>query len=323
MTCFLIPIASSQIFYGDLFVCVPHFDNNNKLRQLATDLIKCVKDHYVPALALIHEHFFEDLVTRNKKQKIEKVDLSIPYKLTLGEKSNVEMPDYKSPICRSIGDETVKNCYDCQYFGWEESSDNVVEKYLHKLWQDRRTERTDIKESLIFKKRLYTDPNMLDRLEDFFKPSKAKLKKDGDLLPSVLVVAPPGAGKDDVPNLLKLFTNCYNRGEIYKLNMASLKPDVITPVAMVGGKFTWEESNGKFHREETTKLKGILSEIREKTRKEFEDFYRDAGDEGLIKKSELYKNNLGKIIKKLQRNKKNYGINLLMQKKMQKGCAVS
>ena len=150
MTSFLIPIASSQIFYGDLFVCVPHFDDKkdeDKLKKLASELLRCVKEHYVPALALIHEHFFEKLVASKITKDIDEKGISSkdnssdkyikyltdPYLLTFNSERIIKM-EYQSSICRR---EKEKNrpapCYSCDYFGWEKSSDNVVEKYLHKL----------------------------------------------------------------------------------------------------------------------------------------------------------------------------------------------
>lgn len=291
MTSLFIPIASNQIFYGDLFICIPHFHYNgdsDKIKQLASKLLKCVNEHYVPALALIHEHFFEKLVAPQIEEVMKKEVstlkeiqencikiLTDPYNLMfcLGQGPLIE---YQSSICRRDRDKEnrQKPCYSCQHFGWEASSDNVVEKYLHKLWQDRKTGRTNIDESLFFKDYLYTDPKMLNVLERFLKPSKAKLKN----LPSVLVVAPTGAGKEDIPKLIKLFTHYYNRGRLYKLNMASLKPDAVVPVAMIGGEITEEENqkyeilNLHFYKEETHKLKGMLQKIRERTRKDFLDF---------------------------------------------------
>lgn len=300
ITSFLIPIASNQIFYGNLLVFVPHFHKDNdidKIRQLATELLNVSKKHYVPALAIIHEHFFENLVIRNK-QSPTKEDLNTHYKLKLGKKPDNQKPVYKSPICRSQEEEPY--CFTCQYFGWEESSDNIVEKYLHKLWQDRRTKRVEIKESFVFKNRLYMDPKILDEFEGFLKPSKAKLKKDDDYLPSVLVVASAGAGKEDIPKLLKLFSDCYNRGMTYKINMAALKPDAILPMIIAGGKITCEESNEELYRKETYKLKGILREIREQIRDEFLKFVKNKDDEeGLFKKVEKCEGDINSCIKKV------------------------
>lgn len=302
LTSLLIPIASSEIFYGDLMVLIPYFkkieieeiEYENKLKQLASELLKCVKKHYVPALALIHEHFFENLISKRKDIGIN--ELMDTYDVCLHNDKIGGL--YNSPICRRATkvdkSERVKSCYECEYFGWEESSDNVVEKYLHKLWQDRKTDRTNIDESLFFKNRLRTDPEMLDVLESFLKPSKAKLKKDDDLLPSILVVASPGAGKEDVPKLIKLFSDFYNRGKTYKLNMASLKPDAIAPVAMVGGEIICKPSSkGTLT---TYKLMGILRIIREETHGKFQKFFSVIkeelieGDDNLYIKTMNYEN---------------------------------
>lgn len=315
ITSFLIPIASSEIFYGDLLVCIPHFELRKrkgtkekyeskdivKLKQLASKLLKCIKKHYVPALALIHEHFLENLVSKN--QDIKKEDLTKSHVLKLGETT----VNYKSHICRKAGEKKDdKSCYEhnCDYLD-KEPSNNVVEKYLHKLWQDRRTGKTDIKKSLVFKDRLYTDPRMLDVLEGFLKPSKAKLKKDRDFLPSVLVVGAPGSGKEIIPALLKLFSDCYNRGETYKLNMASLKPDAVAPVAMVGGEITWEGGR-------TSKLEGIFEKIREETRIEFGKFFFGEndykGDKSLTEKAKEHEGNLISCINKSFEDLKEFDI---------------
>lgn len=296
ITAFLIPIASSQVFYGDLFICTPHFNEDDiNLKQLASELLRCVKKHHVPALALIHEHFFEKSVIKSGKKINDTLDLTYKGK---------KIGEYISPICRSIKDQGVKHCYQCTYFGWEESSDNTVEKYLHKLWQNRRTRFTDkkIKESLFFKNRLYTDPKMLDVLEGFLKPSKAKLKN----LPSILVVASPGAGKEDIPPLLKLFTDYYDKGKTYKLNMASLKPDAIVPMAMVGGEITSKKDveygilNLSFHKKETYKLEGILQKIRKETQKDFEKFIKDELNQKIEKYEDYFKDRIKNIIDRIK-----------------------
>lgn len=317
VTSLLIPIVSSEIFYWDLMVLLPYFlkieiEYENKLKQLSSKLLTCIKKHYVPALALIHEHFFEKIISKQKN--IGVIELMGQYDVWL-HNDKINGSYYRSPICRRATkvdkSEREKSCYECEYFGWEKSSDNVVEKYLHKLWQDRKTigERKYINESLFFKNRLYTAPKMLDLLEDFLKPSKAKLKKDEDILPSILVVGSPGSGKEDVPKFIKLFSDCYNRGETYKLNLASLKPDAIAPFAMVGREIAWEECNDKSHspfklfsdREETYKLKGILRKIREQTRQELEDFISGKGDfkgsKCLAEKTKEYQAHLETCIK--------------------------
>lgn len=312
---FFIPIASSQVFYGVIFICLPHFEWNkdkNKIEQLISELLRCIKRHYVPALALIHEHFYEKLLYHEIKkitgQKTltgnEKIQLlSKPFPLSLYDpKTGEDLTDtetilYEGFVCRNP---TCEICFKCQYFGWEEVSDNVVEKYLHKLTQDRKIlgEVEYIERSLLFRNRLYTDPLMLDILEDFLKPSKAKLKREGDLLPSVLIEAPPGAGKEDIPNILRVFTDCYNRGKIYSLNMASIKPDAIVPVAMVGGEFTWERSiysKAKHERDGIPRdviLLGIFQQIRDRIHIEFQEFFSSVEEDGLIPRAQNYLNYL-------------------------------
>jgi len=309
ITSLLIPIASSQIYYGSLFVIIPHFKvdkEENLIKQLASDLIKCIKKHYVPALAIMHEHFFEyifNIEADRKKRVIDKDGLiKPPYFLLKSDNESIEYGGF------CISKNKVKHCFECKYLGWEESSDNTVEKYLHKLWQDRRTGRIDIKESLFFKNRIYTDPKMLDALEGFLKPSKAKLKKEGDLLPSILVVATPGSGKEDIPKIIKLFSGCYSKGKIYKLNMASLKPDAVAPVTIVGAEIKWE---GRHY-----KLEGILRQIREQTLKEFKKFISDSKD-GLFEKVHEYKKDLYTSIKHTNDSERDH---ILLRKLLERLC---
>lgn len=306
ITAFLIPIASREMFYGNLFICLPQFKwkDMDEIKRLTSDLLRYARDYYVPALALIHEHFYEGLLSQRVKEftgqkyltntEIKKLHTE-PYKLKL----NGGQADYKAFICRSPD----KICFECQYFGWEEASDNVVEKYLHKLWQDRKTigETRHIKESLFFKERLYTDPEMLGKLERFLKPSKARLKKE-DCLPSILIEAPPGAGKESMARLFKLFSDYYNRGETYRLNMASLKPDAVAPIAMVGGVVAWSKSIYQRGEHEETgiaqdaMLIGLLQQIRERTHYEFQEFFSSFEKDGFIPRLHSYLNDLNRSI---------------------------
>ncbi len=296
-TSLFIPIASSQVFYGFLFACIPHFktDEDWHLEQLASELRKCIKRYYIPALALIHEHFFENLSYEKLVEAKDDPDKLKEYLASSIRISDELEIDYKSFICRREGEERQNPCFECQHFRWEESSDNTVEKYLHKLWQDRKEGRIKLEESLFFKERIYADPKMLDLLETFLKPSKAKLKKEGDKVPSILVVATSGAGKEDVPKLLKLFGDYYRRGEIYKLNMAALKPEAVAPLAMMGATIT-----GKKDCLPATKveLKGMFFKLREQTHREFEKFV--IKDRGLDKAIKCYQHELSLRNKNIQ-----------------------
>lgn len=310
-TFFFIPIASNMFFYGVIFIGIPHLDYSNdetKLLKLVSDLFRHAKKHYVPALALIHEHFCEKLLSKEIKkyscQKVltdkEKLDLlGKIYHLSLYDpetgddltEKNGEKIEYSGFICLNPHDLKVEICFKCQFYGWEEASDNVVEKYLHKLWQDRKIigdAEYIAKKSLFFKDRLYTAPEMLELLQNFLKPSKSKLKKDREYLPSVLVEAPPGSGKGFMVNLFKLFSDCYNRGEKYTLNMAALKPNTFAPVAMMGGEITWEKSiyqEGKHQKDGLPRdliLIGILQQIRVQTHYAFQGFFSSLEEDGFI-----------------------------------------
>jgi hypothetical protein len=79
--------------------------------------------------------------------------------------------------------------------------------------------------------------------------------------------------------------------------MASLKPDAVAPVAMVGAEITWEGNKG-------VKLEGIFNEIRRKTLQNFRDFLkpRDEAEEGLYEKACKYEKNLDKCIDNIKSN---------------------
>jgi hypothetical protein len=70
ITFLYIPIASSTVFYGNLCL-LPHFElvkDEETIKQLVHKVFKCIEKYYVPALALIHEHFYEKLVSSQIKK---------------------------------------------------------------------------------------------------------------------------------------------------------------------------------------------------------------------------------------------------------------
>lgn len=338
-TFFFIPIASNMFFYGVIFIGIPHLDYSNdktKLQKLVSDIFSHARKYYVPALALIHEHFCEKLLSKEiKKYSCQKVLtdkeklalLGKIYHLSLYDPETgddlTEKIEYSGFVCLNPHDSNVEICFKCRFYGWEEASDNVVEKYLHKLWQDRKIIRDAeyITKSLFFKERLYTAPEMLELLENFLKPSKSKLKKDREYLPSVLVEAPPGSGKGFMVNLFKLFSDCYNRGEKYTLNMAALKPNTFAPVAMMGGEITWEKSiyqEGKHQKDGLPRdliLIGILQQIRVQTHYAFQGFFSSLEEDGFITLVHRYLPYINHAIRNAISNSKDKIANQLKKKR--------
>lgn len=271
---FLIPIASDRLFYGELLVWIPFIDNLDDKKELAEDLAVCIKDHYVPALALLHEHFYEKNIKGPSANRIKSIKLRI---------SDEETAFYRRPFCRKNDN---KNCPEhtekCPL--WKNSNDEI-ENHLHNLWKKRMRGEVNIQESMVFKSYLVASPRMIDKLKNVLN-SASRLKKIGDSLPSVLVVGEPGSGKDEIANFLRLFSKYYSKGELYKINMASIKPDALVPPVVVGANIKVNPGNVDIE------IIGILEKIKGRLFDEMGekiDDMKTTGDEAkLYKKKEKH-----------------------------------
>jgi len=144
----------------------------------------------------------------------------------------------------------------------EENFEDEFEESFHRLWERRwdlwrRTkDLKELEKSLIFYKFLISSEEMIKKLKDI---TKLDPSKKGDFLPSALVIGGPGAGKDSISKLIKVFSEEYFDAPMYTINVASLKPASLAPSLTIGTEVSL--NSNILEKERKTNLIGIFEKI--------------------------------------------------------------
>jgi len=115
---------------------------------------------------------------------------------------------------------------------------------------------------------------MTDEIKKIILPRKLPEKfRHKDYIPSALVIGGPGSGKDTIAQMVHLFFPEYCFGDIYTINMASLKPNYLSVPLMSGfeaeiiGHIKTDGGVSKVNIDTT--IKGIFSKIWEQHKKRY------------------------------------------------------
>jgi hypothetical protein len=276
-----VPIASSNLYYGGVWVMLPGHDN--KLREcLRTEvglrLAQLIDKTYLPVLTVLHEHWLEklhkDRLEDNNSREATGYVFDIPI-LTKneGEKLNKDNPPHPVAKFRNVFLQLkdVATGPGLQKRHTAESAD-ALEGLMCRLWQRRDVGQSwemgeAFKDSLIFEKYLICSERMAKLLGRVVVSAKT-LQKSGKTLPACLVVGGAGSGKEDLARMLRLFSAdrltkggqikepSYYAGKENVVNLAAIRPAPLTAALMTG-----LEVKGTMNLE----FKGILQRIREES----------------------------------------------------------
>lgn len=250
-------VTSKNIFYGYILIFYPPLEDdgdifhgkNGEESEAIRWLKKFIKESYVPILALF-ENYWEE---KELKEKLDK---------------NTE-PDWERDI---FLDGNLK-----------ESPDSV-ERGLHILWNERKEIFENhspgneaikkVRNSLLFSKYLIASTVMIDEIKKIILPRRLPEKfRHKDYIPSVLVIGGPGSGKDTIAQMVHLFFPEYRFGDIYTINMASLKPNYLSVPLMSGfeAEITGhiKKDGGLSKVNIDTTIKGIFSKIWDQHKKRY------------------------------------------------------
>lgn len=242
-------IASKNIFYGYILIFYPPLENdgdifhgkNGEESETIRSLKKFIKKSYVPILALF-ENYWEE------KELKEKLD-------------NNTNPDWDRYV---FLDSNLKEAPDS------------IERGLHILWNERKeifenhSPRDEaigkVHDSLLFSKYLIASTAMIDEIKKIILPRKLPEKlRHKDYIPSALVIGGPGSGKDTIARMVHLFFPEYRFGDVYTINMASLKPNYLSVPLMSGFEAEIighiKKDGGVSEVNIDTTIKGIFSKI--------------------------------------------------------------
>ncbi|MBI5213363.1 MAG: hypothetical protein HY957_08330 [Nitrospirae bacterium] len=250
-----VPIASSHIFYGTIWIkfAIAYTDEKKKIfSDIGYKIAEAINEIYVPTLALMHNHFCEHLATDEKvKQKF----LS-KHEITL-------------QVCQKHDDATTYKNVFASHSSKEQHSE-PIEEGLFNLWEKRGSEDKSkkLEDSFIFKKYLVCSRKMVELTRKVVEDAR-NIKADDKTLPSVLVIGGAGSGKDTFSQMPGLFSKSFCAGTRYTVNMASLKPAPLVSGMVTGAEAEMETTKSNFFSQRTSKsghlIKGILQKIRQET----------------------------------------------------------
>jgi hypothetical protein len=216
-------ISSKSLFFGNLYIVCPYEISKGgfleKNPDLKNEIKEVIKNVYVPLL-LLYENMWEE---KELEESLESKNSSY---------------NWKGNVFLSLSNELNLT---------------EMERALYELWRKRqeyynksnKEKIKNIKENLPFAKYNIASPALINEIRKIIIPrgetQQEKLKKD--YLPCFLIIGGPGSGKDTIAKTVQLFFPEYRFGMRYIINMAALKPGVISVPLLSGGKLEFVDSS--------------------------------------------------------------------------------
>lgn len=238
-----VPIASSRLFYGGVWVLFPGLRGNEQRvdclrKSVGLSVAQLTSRTYLPVLTVLHEHWLEKLCLEQKPVE-----------------NGIEFRNAYLCLQHEVGMTSES--------GGAKVADNI-ESLLQRLWKRRELGGPwegykEFKDSCIFESYLICSESMVSLLDKVTTASRT-LRKSGETLPACLVIGGAGSGKEQLAKMLRLFSDDgknarrkgYCRGKEYVVNLSAIRPGPIT-VAVLAGV-------------EHIKLEGVLTRIRRETK---------------------------------------------------------
>lgn len=249
-------ISSKDLFYGYAWL----FWSGGK-EVVEEDLIKVmgqlIKENYLPVMILFENAWEEKILKENIKKGLDIL-------WNRGKRNIIDIVNGNNKIIYTLNLVFLKE---------QGEFNDELEKGLHQLWERRwevwkRTKDTkELGNTLVFNKFFISSKEMIKILKSTIRLNHVKKM---NFLPSALVVGGPGAGKNAISQLIKIFSTEYFESPLYTINVASLKPAPIGPSLMLG---TEVSINSKYPEKKgiDANLVGIFEkiwkEVREKKNK--------------------------------------------------------
>jgi len=251
-------------------------DNSEKLKgfrkTVGLSVAKLINRCYLPALAIMHEHWMETLVAHREDANNQQITMpKSDYGFRMDGPGGAE---YRNPFfqlkekkileCRSL--EVVDGIENSFCRLWENDG---IENSFCRLWEKRyanysgnlnKKKTKALKDNLIFKKYLVCSELMTQLLFSVVKSANTLFKGKSDSLPACLVVGGAGSGKEKLARMLRLFSRDYQDGQEYVINMASIRPALLTSAIMVGVELSTTVGQIPIK----CKIHGLLQRIRKK-----------------------------------------------------------
>lgn len=252
----VVPIVSDSFFYGEVWVwLISHSeeisdldvskwvdklvkDEQFFLNNIALKVFKLSRELFVDQLAL-----FWEFISQTYEYVYSESGSNKKYSRSSNKTIEVVNP---FNIRRSKSD--------------EKSQISFVDDCLVK-WYNQKNLKDSINKPL--SNFLTISPSMVKVVREAMKIGFT-LRKSGKSLPSVLIIGGAGSGKERVANILLSFSKEYSNTEKFVVNMATMKPSLVSGSALSGAELKIGNINKKgdtvFN---TYQIKGILDKIKD------------------------------------------------------------
>lgn len=252
-----VPLCTQRTFYGLLIaslespngVQLPTLQVERALRALRVKLKQEADDTYLPTLVLSQnsweEHVLNDYLKDGGVYTVDRSADEAAYLRAVRAAMDAFQDEY--------GDRTYSRLARCPALCDTPHSslvNDLLEQVLVKLWSNRLCMDDEalsaLSRSLVFRKMMVASPGMIGAIRhvaslEIARPSEPPL-------PAVLIVAPPGSGKEMMSDLVYLFSDFFWNKPVAKLNMGSLNAPPLTPALLMGLEGTGGWFKGVFQK---------------------------------------------------------------------------
>jgi transcriptional regulator with AAA-type ATPase domain len=226
------PLCTKRTFHGLLIAVIETPSGatlmkrkKKNVRETLRKVLKALEiqahETYLPTLILSQNSWEEHVLFEylHGSMESEDVQLNDPTAMVKLPKSLVAFSKYTDRVYSRLA-----SCPEDSVLPDDADGNDLLEQSLIELWARRNLPANDnisaIRESLIFRKLMVASPGMI---EDIKAVAKLGLSKPTDApLPAVLIVAPPGSGKEMMSRLIPLFSKDFWEKPIVTINMGSV-----------------------------------------------------------------------------------------------------
>lgn len=223
------PICTQRTFHGLLIAVIeaPRGVSTEEdtikpiLHELGKALMDEVTNTYLPTL-ILSQNSWEEHILYESMDTAERTEMSIS-------EQSADPASLNEPLMvKNNGEDYVYSRLSTvaidQAILEKDNSNDLLETALIKLWARRQSSMKDnlraVKESLIFRKMMAASPGMIDVIREVACLGLDEPK--GAPLQAVLVVAPPGSGKEMISRLIPIFSSYFWDKPVRSVNMGSI-----------------------------------------------------------------------------------------------------
>jgi hypothetical protein len=221
-----VPLSTSLTFHGVLIASfevangatIDPQERLDALDRVGIALAEEAQETYLPTLILTQNSWEEHALHEYIKIEITGIDKNSAKYSEATQTGLEKFQAYADRTYSKLAQETVPTPSPAGI-----TENDILEHSITDLWRSRIKDsefKLFLKDSLIFRKMMVASPGMIRSVKqvaklDIVKPNEPPL-------PAVLIVAPPGSGKENMSRLIPLFSKDYWNKKVVTINMGSI-----------------------------------------------------------------------------------------------------